>query len=67
MGCRLRKIIVPLQTNTEESEGFYKFEFTDARNCEYLRYLNRCIVERACRLQKSNWGQRFCEFLQTTQ
>jgi len=50
MGCRWRKILAPLQANREESEGFYKFEFTDVRNCEYLRYLNLCIVERACRL-----------------
>jgi hypothetical protein len=34
MGCRWRIILVPLQTNTEEGEGFNKFEFADVRNCE---------------------------------
>jgi hypothetical protein len=50
MGCRWRIILVTLQTNTEESEGFYKFEFADVRNCEYLRYIKLCAVERAYRL-----------------
>jgi len=50
MGCRWRIILVPLQTNTEESEVFYKLEFADVRNSEYVRYLKLCTVERACRL-----------------
>ena len=45
-----KKMLVPPQTNTEESECFYKFEFVDVRKWEYLRYLNLCVVERACRL-----------------
>jgi len=50
MGCRWRIILVPLQTNTQESEDLYKFEFADVSNCEYLRYLNLCTLERKCRL-----------------
>jgi hypothetical protein len=50
MGCRWRIILVPLQTNTEESVGLYKFEIADVRNCEYLGYLKLCGVERAYRL-----------------
>jgi len=50
MGCRWRIILVPLRTNTEESEGLYKFEFADVRNCKYLRFLKLCTLERASKL-----------------